>query len=735
MSITFHPIGPWPFVALFATVVMVLTIWAYRQRLRGTTGGWRWLALGLRLSAVLLCVIAALRPSINFPEKKKQTAVIILMLDKSKSLSIGDEVNGQKRWDVARKAFDEARKALVGRSEDLEIKEFLFDSELHEEKPDDKTEPNGKASSLGSTMLEAVKRQAGTTVAMIVLISDGASNAGIPPLVAAQTLKGKLIPIVTVGVGEENAGAGSKDVGVRDLVVGPTVFVKSQPEIRGTISVRGYANKPLDVTLEVEGEGTVARTTIKAATGSEIIPITGLKYLPQTATEKRVTLKVKTQEGELVTSNNEFTTYLTVLGGGLNVLYLHGTDFSWEPRYLTRALDAAKEIHVDLQVIRQPAVGNSGQLKDTDFLPGKYDVFILGSIPASFFTPRQQTLLATAVTKGAGLIMLGGRSSFGEGGWADTPVATILPVNIHAGDGANEPKEGIKFVPNLLGLQNFVLRLGSTPEDSRKIWDSLPALPGASRFGQPKPLASVLALGGDGAKEPLLVSMDIGNGRTIAFGGETWIWSRGSEVGSLASIRFWRQAILWLAKKEDAGDNEVRLKLDRRRLAVGEKLDMTASAVDPKNELITDAEFTTTVTRTDTPDAKAEPVQLFPQGDSAKGFYPAYGLPGEYRVDVVGNRGGKIIGRTSARFNVYDDDRELENPAADRALLRLIAEMTGGESVPPEGLSKQLAGFDTSATERISVTEKRIWDNWIFFLIFTTLLSLEWWLRKRKGWV
>ncbi len=734
MSITLHPIGPWPLVALFAAVVIFLTIWAYRQRLRGTTGGWRWLALGLRLAAVLLCLVAALRPSINLPEKKKQVAVMLLMLDQSESLTIGDEVNGQTRWQVAKKAFEDAKKAVADRSKDLEVREILFDSDLHEEKLDDKKLPTGKETALGSMMIEAVKRQAGTTVAMIVLISDGASNAGMPPLVAAQQLKAKLIPVVTVGVGDENAGTGSKDVAVRDLVVGPVVFVKNQPEIRGTISVRGYANKPLDVELIVEGEGVVARSTIQATSGAEVIPITGLKYLPQTANEKRVTLRVKPQEGELVRSNNEFTTYLTVLGGGLKVLYLHGTDFSWEPQYLTRALDAAKEIHVDLKVIRQPAIGDNG-LSDAEFAPNNYDVFILGSIPANFLSVRQQTMLATAVSKGAGLIMLGGRSSFGEGGWANTPVASILPVDIHAGDGSIEPKDGLKFVPNPLGLQNFVLRLGPTPEDSRRIWDSLPSLPGASRFGQPKPLAFTLAVAGDGGREPLLVGMETGQGRTLAFGGETWIWGRGGDEGRMAFLRFWRQAILWLAHKEDQGDNEIRLKLDRRRLARGEKLDLTASAVNPKKEPITDVEYTTTVIRTDVPDAKPEGVQLFAQGDSAKGFYPAQGQAGEYRVEVTGTRGGKELGRASARFNVYEDNRELENPAADRALLRQIAEITGGQSVSPEGLSKQLAGFDTSATDRVSLTEKRIWDNWVFFLIFTALLSLEWWLRKRKGWV
>jgi hypothetical protein len=233
-----------------------------------------------------------------------------------------------------------------------------------------------------------------------------------------------------------------------------------------------------------------------------------------------------------------------------------------------------------------------------------------------------------------------------------------------------------------------------------------------------------------------MMSMETGRGRVLAFGGETWNWYRADERGLFAHRRFWRQAILWAAHKEDKGENEVKLKLDSRRVAVGQKLDMIATARDPKGEPIYDVQYDTTVTRLDPPEgAKAESIQLFNQGDSAKGFYAATGVPGQYRVETIGKRNGQEVGRDSARFDVYDDDREFENPAADRTLLRQIAEITGGKSVTPEELGKTLASLDTTATERVSLTEKRIWDNWYFFLIFTILLSLEWWLRKRKGWV
>jgi transposase len=54
---------------------------------------------------------------------------------------------------------------------------------------------------------------------------------------------------------------------------------------------------------------------------------------------------------------------------------------------------------------------------------------------------------------------------------------------------------------------------------------------------------------------------------------------------------------------------------------------------------------------------------------------------------------------------------------------RLMVERSFGWAARFRGLAKDY--------ERL--TEHRVWDNWPFFLIFTTLLMLEWWLRKRHG--
>ena len=360
----------------------------------------------------------------------------------------------------------------------------------------------------------------------------------------------------------------------------------------------------------------------------------------------------------------------------------------------------------------------------------------LTDLPADYLAPRQHKLLADAVRKGAGLIMLGGRSSFGPGGWAQTDLADVLHVEIHPFDGQLEPEGGIKLVPNNLGLTSYLLQIGATRTETAKLWDMMPPVLGTSRFGEPKRLAEILAQTPGPNPEPLLVAMDgPGAGRVIAYGGDTWVWARATEEGRIAHRKFWRQVIFWLSHKENQGDNQVKLSLDRRRISVGQTVELSVTARDSKGSPLTGLAFDTKVEREGL-NPSSEPVELYTQGDEAKGSYAAVGQPGDYKVTVVARHNGEEVGRDSSRFLVYQDDRELENPQADLALARQIAEITGGESVPQERLGKYLKGIEQSAfTEYLSPTEHKIWDNWPFLLVFTALLTLEWWLRKRHGWV
>jgi hypothetical protein len=743
-SVSVSPIVPWPVLIGTIGVVTGLTLWAYRRRLQGTSGGWRWFALSLRLLAILLCLMAALRPSVALKGKKKQQASLVFLVDVTNSMNIADEAGGKPRAAVAGETLKEAREQAKKLAPELDARFFAFDtavSELKEGEP--RAEPKGRASAIGTALLEAETRQQQSSrkTARIIMISDFASNTGLNPMVAARQMKTRGVPVVTVGLGTENAGGGSRDVMLRDIVAGPTVFVKNNLEVQGTLLARGFANRTLDVELFVEGVPfRVAHTQVKVpADASNVIPIRGLKYVPQSPGEKLVTLKVTPQDGEMLKSNNEISTFVTVLSGGLNVLFLQGSNFSWDYKYMMLSVATSQDIHVEALVIKAPAQGDRGAVDDAEFAPGRYNAYILGDLKASFLTAKQQRLLAESVRNGAGLMMLGGHASFGDGGWADTPLADILPVQMHPADGQYEPEGGIKFVPNPRGLESYLLQVGANRTETARIWDLMKPILGTNRFSDVKKSASILAETPGASPEPLMVSMEAGKGRSIAYGGDTWVWYRSSEESRLAHRKFWRQVVFWLSHKENEGDNQVKVTLEHRRMAVGEKNELTVTARDSKGASISNVKYEARIERDKAEPPIAAPLEVYNQGDEGKGSIYAsekVGQPGNYAVTVIARRDGQEVGRDTSRFLVYEDDRELENPAADLNLAREIARVTDGESVTPERLGTYLKGLErTGYTESVTYDEHRVWDNWPFLLIFTALLTLEWWLRKRHGWV
>jgi uncharacterized membrane protein len=748
ISVNFSPIGgSWILLSGAILAVVVLTVMAYSHRLKGTAGRWRYFAIALRMLALLLCLMAALRPTVTMQEKKKQDSAVVCLIDRSTSMLINDEVRGQARWDVARETLGKAKEFAKTLGPDLTFVVYGFDAGLSQPKEAELSgdaKPTGRETRLGTAMLEAKRQQDNTSrrVGRMVLISDFTSTSGPDPLEVARQLKGQGVQITTVALGTENAGAVHRDVAIRDIVSSPTVFVKNQHEVRATLSARGYANQKLNVELYAEGQDKpVAKTVIQVPDGSDTVPITGMKYIPQTAGEKLITLKVAPQEGELFTNNNEISTFVTVLSGGLNVLFLQGPGAGWDYLYFYRSVATSRDIQVEGVVVRRPAVGEKGELDDAEFAVGKYNVYVLSDLPAEALTRRQQHLLVEAAKKGAGVIMLGGRFSFGDGGWGDTEVAEILPAEVQRGDGQNEPEGGIKFTPTAKGLDDFLLQVGATRAETERIWAAMPPILGTNRFGQPKALTSILATTSGSIPEPLLMSLDVGQSRVLAYGGDTWVWARATEEGRLAHRKFWRQSIFWLSHKENDSDNQVKLTVHPRRVAVGEKVAVTATARDAKGAAIANVFFDTKVER-EGPNHVSQPVELYNQGEEAHGTIYAIegvGQPGNYTVTTVAKKDGKDgpeIGHDKARFLVYQDDRELENPSADPKLAREIADLTGGEMVSPERLAAHLKGLDRSSfTEYLSPTEYKVWDNWPFLLIFAALLTLEWWVRKRHGWV
>jgi uncharacterized membrane protein len=118
--------------------------------------------------------------------------------------------------------------------------------------------------------------------------------------------------------------------------------------------------------------------------------------------------------------------------GSAHVLLIEGT--AGEHAELVRAL---RENKLEVTTLAAPSRIDGSGAVGGDPLPidlaqlQPFDAVILGNVPKEAFTESQHQLLESNThDMGAGLIMLGGRDSFGAGGWMNTPVEKALPVDM-----------------------------------------------------------------------------------------------------------------------------------------------------------------------------------------------------------------------------------------------------------------------------------------------------------------
>ena len=730
MHLSFHPVWWWPAVLLTAVLVLLLVVRIYQGALAERAGRWRWAAFAMRLAALLLALAALLRPSVVFTETRTQSASLVLLYDRSRSMLVADAWDSLPRWQALNQILRLSEPELKRLAEVLEIRQFTFDGKISEA-VQLSSQPAGSRSAIGDVLRESLRRVPGR-VAAVVLLSDGANTSGTPPLSVARDLNAQAVRLYTVGFGQQAAAEAARDLALQDIIAGPTVFEKNRLLVRASLEARGFAGRKVNVRLL--WDNSLVDTKALSLPRSDGAVKLELSHLPTVPGEHKVTLVVSElgpKKGELVRTNNRISTFVTVLKGGLRVLYLDGGLGSWEPTFVRIALDAAPSIELDYLSRRGRLDQDITALFDRE----QFDVFMIRELPRDWLPSAALVRLREAVASGAGFVMMGGRRSFGPGGYARTPVAEILPVEIHPGDPqieqTGEPLP-IRVVPTAQGL-DFVMRPGEQP-DQDALWQSLRPWLGGSAFSGLKLRVRVLAR--SPRKTPLIVAWDFGRGRAMAIAGDsTWQWARQNQRAGRFHRRFWRQVILWLARKEQAGQERIWVELARRRLAAGQGLELSAGAEDQNGNAVLDAGLEAQVTL---PDGTSTPLRLVRHGDRFQGTLWDTDQAGDYEVTVSAKRQDKPFGHAPpAKFLVYEDDAELAAPSANLELLTQMAQVTGGRYVQPEQLPEffgELRAEDLDLQiERLR--QYRLWDNWPFLLLFVCLLSCEWGLRKFKGMV
>jgi uncharacterized membrane protein len=758
LSLTTDPLWPWSFptygtLALLVVGVLLvsITVWTYVGA--SLTNARRLvIVLGLRLFALLLAILVLMRPALASRDDQKVPSLLIILLDRSESMTINDAYGNKSRWEAVRHILDmpQCKTALERLKDDhnvtVVIKCFAEDvSDFDPNRPAD-----GKRTETGTALHKLYDDHGQERFFRGLLIaSDGADNGyRFDPLAEAEKWRRRGCPIHTFALGQTVAPAKQRDIAVVAITATPSpVAVKNKFTVTAVIDAPGFENDKVPVRLLIDDkEVAVQEERLNKAVGNEVQLSTNA---PDKAGEIKVTVKVDAQVGEVIQTNNEITTYLTVTKEGLSVLYVHGRLGSSEPPSIRRALQDPR-IRLD-EMFRDDDPLTPVQADVFRFDKQHYDVIILGDITAKRLAGGESGVLARIrdeVTKrGAGLMMIGNHDSFGNSDWRGTPIADILPVDISELGQADVP---IRMVPTKQGVDRYLMNLENDPKKNQELWSELPKLGGMTRLGKEKPGAVVLASANDGVTgAPLLVSQDVGAGRALALGVETWPWVNYKALekdkpGLGLHGRFWKQVALWLAKQEEATGN-VWVRPDTRRVPAGGKQGITVGLRGKGGLDLLDATFTITVID---PNKGEHAITTNREAAGQRGIFWKTDLAGEYKIVVTGKGkdtdGQELSGPpVSARFLVYQDTAEMARQAADHEFLARLANTGGGKALRAEDLPRFLQEMVSQPLAQGQRAKTELYPDWrrnrmsfflpTFFLVFVAVIGLEWFLRRSWG--
>lgn len=753
MKLAFEPIWPWPLVLLACLAMVGVVAIGYPRRVKHLPKLWQRVLLTIRLLLVLLIGLWLARPLVTRETDNSDGGVLYVINDSSRSMNTPDAVGGKTRREAALQLLEDAKPLLDELSEVVEIRyRDLADDLLPIDAAAMPESVEGNMTAIGYNLNALMQESKSEKVAAILFWSDGKQAASgkrdVDAIQEARLIGRKHRPIYTVPFGSSEVAATTLDVAVSELDVPRDAFIGNVIPIKVRVRTYGAQGQDLRVRLYAEDRAGVPAGTagVMEAVRGNIDNVTVFAHAPQSPAEDMIVnlqfvpeskhlgeikLRVEAEalNGEVRLTNNRVETIIRVTSEGIRVAYFDSlrAEFKWLKR-----VNRNNRIQLDAKWLKGGDDLTKNTFDETWFEPGKFDAFIIGDVPAAAFGEERLQKLYECCERGAGLMMIGGSRSFGPGGYHNTPLARLLPIEMSEAD--QQLTSDIPMIPRRIAIADPILQIAS-PDQNAAMWSVLPPLRGASVL-RVKEASGAQVLAESPNKMPLLIKQSTGRSRVLAFAGDTtWQWAMHEEDWAVeAHQRFWRQVIMWVTKMDQDSESPLWVHVEPRNMNPGRVAEITFGQRDENNMPLSGVDYKVNVK---TPEEETEPVTPRTVEQQGEAEYQNTMVPGDYWVNVSsGGQAGQGELYASTRFLVNARDPELDNPAADPGLLREIAHVSGGDSLTAETMIERLQewvdnGLPSLKSRRSERTN--LWDNWFSLLLFVLLIALEWFLRKKRG--
>ncbi len=695
----------------------------------------KYFLLSLRTVILTIVIAALLEPLLNLVNRRIDPPVVAILVDQSNSMLIDDEAatkTGVKRAALADQIVAGDNGLLDRLESRAKVSAYRFAKNA--EPLDQPPVASLNETNIGQALKQVDEDLVEQNLTSIILVSDGINNAGSDPTRLAATLKA---PVYTVGIGDPSE---RKDIAITRFLTNETAYVDNEVPVEATIRSNGYNG--VTVPVQIHWNGRVVAEEKVTLRGASMEQKVTLRFTPVEAGEQRFSLRIPAQAGELLAQNNVRDFVIKVLKNKIQILLIAGRP-SLDNAFLNRALERDSNIETTFLMAKK----GGGFLAETkangekiSALPAnpealfQYDLVILSDIHRQVLgAPFEQLLVRFVRERGGALLMTGGDDSFQGGGYGESPIGEILPVNLAKATVKLRPGNfPIQITP--IGLRHTLTLLDENSEANGHIWQSFPPLTAYSPVGGIKPGAEVLATLGNTNTEPLLTLNRFGKGKAMAFTGATY-WQLdflmlGVSGNNEPVSRFWSNAVRWLVSRDDI--KRVNLVTDKKVYRSGESVELAVQVYDESFNIQREADVKLTLQKKGEKAVQDERILVEQEPGRYVGMIDNL-APGDYVATAAAEHNDNKLGVDSQGFTISEYSLEYENSRMNEPLLMAIAANSGGQYYTLANVESLLTRLNLR--EKIVETSRDIilWDHPGMFITLLFLLAIEWILRKQRG--
>jgi uncharacterized membrane protein len=731
-----NPLPLWALVPLIAALG-VLSWLAYRRA--PILPRRRRVLSALRLITLLLLLVLLMRPLARSADADAARAVVPVLVDTSRSMSIED-AGGMRRIDRVRQLLEsELLPALSARFQP----EILSFGESVEPSAVQDLTASGRRSDLTAAVEGLRERYRGRAIAGIVLLSDGGETSrGDRPIAEPPA------PVFPIGVGSRTI---ARDSEVLSVTAAEAVLDDSRVDLTVSAVAHGRLSAPLELRLLENGRPLEVRRVTPAADGT---PVSELFHVtPGKGAATVYTVEIPAAAGELIPENNTRSVLVQPPSRARRVLLVQGAP-GFEHSFLRRAWAGDTGLDVDSVVrkgkneqgsdtfyiqaaaARSPMLASGYPVKREDLFG--YDAIVLANVEGATLTAAQLEATRDFVSKrGGGLLVLGAQS-FLRRGLNDTPLEDVLPLDLaDRGRGVMPASDTVTRAANRVSLTSAgethpIMQLSAALEETRKRWEAVPALASIAPLGGPRAGASVLAVTSSpgGTSRALVAVQRFGDGRSMVFTGEAaWRWRMMLPATDRAYETFWRQAVRWIALP---ATDPVTVR-PPTGATPGDVVTWRIAARDASFEPLRDATVDVRITR---PDGKVDSIAAAAESGGADGTFVARYRPedaGVYRATAEVRRPGGAPLSSTAPALVGGSDTEMTDPRLNVSVLQAIAMASAGQMIEAGQSGVLIEQLRAALPAAALLVRRDLWHSGWSFALLVALLAAEWVLRRRWG--